>query len=295
MTAVLFQSMPPLSPEEYAALEASIREHGVLVPVILDEDGVTIDGHHRRKIAEHLGVECPTEVREGLTDAEKRTLALSLNVDRRHLSREQRRDLIAASLKADPQLSDREHARRTGADHKTVGGVRESLESGGEIPHLDYRDNPQGRQQPASKPDRSAPEPEPAPEFDATADDAEDESAPPVPGFTDDEDDEPALTEEECEALADPDDLGNEPEPEPEPQPDAPGPRAQANQQRRVIEKAAGVLGTYAGVFPKSTVLLGAVTQEEAAQWVGDFSKGIRALSRIKRLLEELASTREEV
>lgn len=194
-TAILFQSMPPLSPEEYAALEASIAANGVQIPVIVDEHGVTIDGHHRRRIAESLAVDCPTVVREGLTEAEKRTLALSLNVDRRHLSREQRRELISASLRADPELSSREHARRTGADHKTVESIRDALESTGEIPQSETRVSADGRERPASQPERE-PEPDAAPMSDVE--------------FTDDE---PALTDEECEALADPGDL-DEPEPE---------------------------------------------------------------------------------
>ena len=45
-------------------------------------------------------------------------------VNRRHLSREQKRELIAESLRADPILRDREHARRCGVNHETVGRVR---------------------------------------------------------------------------------------------------------------------------------------------------------------------------
>lgn len=151
-TAVLFQALPPLAPDEYRALEESIETHGIQVPVVVDESGVVIDGHHRQKIAHHLGLECPTIIKSGYTDAEKRTLALSLNIDRRQLNREQKRALIAESIKADPQLSDREHGRRTGASDKTAGAIRKELESGAEIPHLEMRDNPQGRPQPASKP-----------------------------------------------------------------------------------------------------------------------------------------------
>ncbi len=42
-----YQLLPPLSPEDFAALEASIIEHGVLVPVEYDEEGNILDGHHR--------------------------------------------------------------------------------------------------------------------------------------------------------------------------------------------------------------------------------------------------------
>ena len=128
--AVLFQSMPPLSPDEYEALASSIREHGIQVPILVDENDVVIDGHHRRKIADELGIACPRRHVVDLDDTAKRALSLSLNLDRRHLTREQRRALVAESLKADPQLSNREHARRTGADHNPVGATRSRLESG---------------------------------------------------------------------------------------------------------------------------------------------------------------------
>lgn len=125
MTApVLFQFMPPLLPSEYAALTASIKAHGVQVPVLVDESGAIIDGHHRDQIAVELGIDCPREVRAGLTDAEKRTLAVTLNRDRRHLTRSQIQALIAESIKADPELSDRAHAQRVGVHHSTVGKVR---------------------------------------------------------------------------------------------------------------------------------------------------------------------------
>ena len=44
-----YQVMPPLSPEEYAALKADIATRGVLFPVEYDEDGNILDGHHRVK------------------------------------------------------------------------------------------------------------------------------------------------------------------------------------------------------------------------------------------------------
>ena len=156
MTApVLFQFLPPLSPEEYSSLEASIREHGVQVPIVLDENGVVIDGHYRQKIAQELGVHCPRTHVYDLSEAEKRTLALTLNLDRRNLTREQRRAIVEASLKADPQLSNREHARRTGVDDKTVGKARADLEATADIPQLSHTVGADGKSrttQPARKP-----------------------------------------------------------------------------------------------------------------------------------------------
>lgn len=158
--AVLFQNMPPLSPEEYQALETSIREHGVQVPIVVDENRTVIDGHHRQKIARELGIECPKRVVFDKTEAEKRTLALSLNLDRRHLNREERRALIAESIKADPELPDLQHAKRTGASPHTVKAVRSDLEADLQIANDLPRVNARGQERPATY------EREPLPPFD---------------------------------------------------------------------------------------------------------------------------------
>jgi hypothetical protein len=124
-----YQLLPPLSDAEYAALRDSIAAEGIRVPVQVDERGVILDGHHRAAIAAELGIDCPTVVVSNLdTEAAKRTVALSLNLSRRHLNREQTRQVIAASIEADPDLSDREHARRCGCSPTTVGSVRRELE-----------------------------------------------------------------------------------------------------------------------------------------------------------------------
>lgn len=177
---VLFQALPPLAPDEYRALEESITAHGIQVPILIDENGVVIDGHHRQKIASHLDIECPTIIKSGYTEAEKRTLALSLNIDRRHLNREQKRALIAESIKADPQLSDREHAKRTGSHHTTVGGVRSELEDDGDVAKLATRTDASGREQPASKP-RPVVDPAPVDDRFISSDDLDELNAPPEP------------------------------------------------------------------------------------------------------------------
>lgn len=161
---VRFQVMPPLSPEEYQELHDDIAANGVLVPIIEDENGVIIDGHHRSKIASELGIPCPVETLDGKTEEEKRGMAFTLNLKRRHLNREQRRALIAESLKSDPQLSNREHERRTGTHKNTVQAVREELEGSGQIAHFEKRQDPRtgNLSQPASQPERPDPEPEQA-------------------------------------------------------------------------------------------------------------------------------------
>lgn len=141
-----YQVMPPPSAEDYAALEASIVEHGVLQPVEYDEDGAILDGHTRVAICEGLGlVDWPKIIRKGLSEPEKRAHAREVNVARRHLTREQKSGLVADQLRDTPSLADRAIAAMLSVDHKTVGRVREELASTGEIPQLEAREGRDGR------------------------------------------------------------------------------------------------------------------------------------------------------
>lgn len=119
-----FQLLPPLTKDEYASLKADIEAHGVQVPVIIDEDGEVIDGHHRMQIARELNVFCPTVVKEGLSEAEKRRMARNLNMQRRQLSTKQKRLVIADELMEDPSQSNNSLAQRLGVSDMTVASVR---------------------------------------------------------------------------------------------------------------------------------------------------------------------------
>lgn len=164
-----YQILPRLTDQEYAELKSDIRENGVRVPIDVDEEGVVIDGHHRAWITAELGIDCPRRVVRNLSDEQKRSHAIAVNVHRRTLSREQKRELIAKSLKADPQLSDRQHAERTGVSPTTVGTVRAEMEAVGDVSKLDTRMDATGRRQPASKP-TAAPAPTPGPIMDSGPD-----------------------------------------------------------------------------------------------------------------------------
>lgn len=152
-----YQVMPPLADEDFAALKADIEARGVLVPVEYDEDGNILDGHHRVQACKELGItDWPRFIRKGLSEDDKRAHARQLNLARRHLNREQKRELIAAQLKETPERSNRQVAEGLGVDHKTVAAVRSEAESIGEIPQCD-RATSDGRTYPAQrKPVRTA-------------------------------------------------------------------------------------------------------------------------------------------
>ncbi len=147
-----YQLLPRLSAEEYAALEASIVQHGVLVPVEYDEAGEIIDGHHRVEICQSLGlVDWPRFVRKGLSEQDKRKLARELNVSRRHLSTAQKQAVIADQLRDTPSISSRAIAAMIGVHHSTVEGVRKRLVDGGEISHHEEVEGRDGVKQPTRR------------------------------------------------------------------------------------------------------------------------------------------------
>src|SRR5262245_18133873 len=81
----------PLDPEERQQLRDSIRANGVAVPIVVDEHDGVIDGGHRTTLSAELGLAgIPVVVRSGLTHKQKRDLALSLNLHRRHMTREEK-------------------------------------------------------------------------------------------------------------------------------------------------------------------------------------------------------------
>lgn len=122
-----YQLLPPLTEDEYESLKADIAVHGVRIPVEVDENDVIIDGHNRARICNELGIDYPRNVRSGLTDQEKRSLARSLNTLRRHLSQAQKRMVIADELRENPSDSNNAIAKRLGVSDSTVGLVRSDL------------------------------------------------------------------------------------------------------------------------------------------------------------------------
>ena len=129
-----YQVMPELTAEEYSELKEDISRRGIMVPVEYDELGNVLDGYHRLKICGELGIkEFPKVIRAGMTEPEKLTHARKLNMARRQLTGDQKRELIRDQLKATPEQSDRQIAKTWGVSHVTVGTQRRELESIGQI------------------------------------------------------------------------------------------------------------------------------------------------------------------
>jgi ParB-like chromosome segregation protein Spo0J len=123
-----YQLLPPLTADEYEALRESIETFGVLHPVVVDEHGAIIDGHHRARVCAELGITYPTVVLPGLTDEQKIEQALVLNLARRHLSSDDKRALVAELRSRG--LSVRFISEHTGIPRTTVHRYASGVPSG---------------------------------------------------------------------------------------------------------------------------------------------------------------------
>ncbi len=148
----LAEMFPLIEGEELMELASDIKKQGLLEPIMMFEDKV-LDGRNRVRALKALGdTHLPRNLFRELTcGQDPKAYVISENVRRRHLTAEQKREVIASLLKDDPTKSNRAIAGVAKVDHQTVGAVREGLVSGGEIPHPDQRVGKDGKKQKGSK------------------------------------------------------------------------------------------------------------------------------------------------
>ena len=139
-------------------LRASIKEKGVLVPVIIDEKRAILDGHERHALCLELGIkDIPVEIVSGLTEEQKRDLILQLGSLHRSLTISDRKELARNELiHRQGNISDNALGLLVGLSDKTVKAVREKLIDASEIPNLSVRLDKNGVSQSARKPRRNA-------------------------------------------------------------------------------------------------------------------------------------------
>jgi ParB-like chromosome segregation protein Spo0J len=168
---------PLMEGAEFDALIADIRAHGLRESIVI-YDGMILDGRNRYRACKAAGVtplfriavqspeQSPNLARPLIT--EPTSYVISANIHRRHLTAEQKRELIAKLLVVQPEASNVSIAKIAKVDDKTVAAVRREKEATSEIPRLEKRVGADGkvRKQPTRK---AKPAPDPA--VDAAAPD----------------------------------------------------------------------------------------------------------------------------
>src|SRR5262249_57530891 len=150
----LSNMFPLMQGEEFDALVEDIRKNGQREPIVPCQ-GKVLDGRNRHNacLAAEVGFKISKHEDDCAYIGDPAAYVISKNVHRRHLTAEQKRELIAKLLKAAPEKSNRQIAETVKADHKTVAAVRSEEEATGEIPQLEKTVGADGkaRKRPAKK------------------------------------------------------------------------------------------------------------------------------------------------
>jgi transcriptional regulator with XRE-family HTH domain len=119
------KQVPKLSEQEYSSLKQDISEYGQLYPIIINQDGVVLDGHHRFRICQELGLEPQYKVMIFKDRVDERVFVTKSNLagKGRHLNKFRRTEL---ALKSKPDLKEiaRKRQKELGRTH---GKGREPL------------------------------------------------------------------------------------------------------------------------------------------------------------------------
>ncbi|UPT87966.1 ParB N-terminal domain-containing protein [Bradyrhizobium barranii subsp. apii] len=174
--------LPEMTADEKKVLEEDIKKNGLRVPVVVwkpqkDSPAQLLDGRNRLDAIQAAGITIYVEEgdEQHITlyrrDAEDKwwristqanggaeigfdpyAFVISANIHRRHLTAEQKRELIAAVLKAQPEKSNRQVAKAVGVSHPHVAAVRAKLEKSGDVETVTTSIDTKGRKQKAHKP-----------------------------------------------------------------------------------------------------------------------------------------------
>lgn len=119
LTLSVIQAMiPPLSTEEMAALRNDIKQNGQIVPIVMDGD-VVVDGRARLQICNELKI---TPITVNIKDAANdSTYSLNVNINRRHLTTNQRA-AIAAEL-ANLTLGSNQHSAKAACSREEAAKI----------------------------------------------------------------------------------------------------------------------------------------------------------------------------
>lgn len=111
------QMFPMMSDEELDDLASDIRENGLVHPIVIDGEGMLIDGRNRLEACRRAKVEPEWTVFDGDDPV---AFILSSNVNRRHLSKGQQAMAVARARVFATNTSQAQAAKQAGLDRTRV-------------------------------------------------------------------------------------------------------------------------------------------------------------------------------
>jgi len=97
--------LPPLPPAEYEALKNSIRVNGLLNPIIVNPEGVILDGVHRYRACMELNIEPKYVIKKFNDPLEEKKFIIESNLMRRQLTKFQRIEAALPLIEIERKLA----------------------------------------------------------------------------------------------------------------------------------------------------------------------------------------------
>ena len=85
--------VPEVSNSDYEILKQSIKENGLLIPLVVNQNHTLLDGYHRLKACNELGIKPLISIRKFENSLEEKKFVIEVNHNRRHLTPFQRVEL----------------------------------------------------------------------------------------------------------------------------------------------------------------------------------------------------------
>jgi ParB-like chromosome segregation protein Spo0J len=79
-----------LSKVEFDLLKQSIKEEGLHIPIVINKQGIVLDGHHRFQACKELGIPLKYQTKEFEDSLEEKQFVIEVNLRRRQLNEFQR-------------------------------------------------------------------------------------------------------------------------------------------------------------------------------------------------------------
>jgi hypothetical protein len=142
----LADKFPLMERDDLLKLADDILVNGLHEPITLYQ-GKILDGRNRYRACKELTTFkfVPAHFRELPRDLDPLAFVISANIHRRHLTAEQKRDLLATLIIIDPSKSNRAIAAEAKVSHVTVGAVRTEMETTGQIDQLETTTGADGK------------------------------------------------------------------------------------------------------------------------------------------------------
>jgi len=97
--------VPKLTSGEYESLKKSIKDDGLWMPIIVNPDGIILDGHHRFKACLELEIPTKHAVREFENKLLEKRFVIECNLKRRQLNDFQKAELGMVLLEIEQELA----------------------------------------------------------------------------------------------------------------------------------------------------------------------------------------------